>query len=91
MTTYVAFSPQTSGIPWTGLFTLDGNSYKATANWNIAGQRWWLTLADSSGTPVWYGPIIGSPMDFDILLAPGIFTTSTLLYRTDTGNFETVP
>ena len=70
---------------------LDGSSYKATANWNIAGQRWWLTLADSSGNPVWYGPIVGSPMDFDILLAPGIFTASTLLYRSDTGNFETVP
>ncbi len=91
MTTYVAFAPQTSGIPWVGQFTLDGKSYRAQASWNIAGQRWYLSLSDTSGNVVWYGPLVGSPLDYDIYLAPGIFTASTLLYRADTGNFEVNP
>ncbi|MGC9216169.1 phage baseplate plug family protein [Acidithiobacillus sp.] len=91
MTTYIAFAPKSTGIPWTANLTLDGQAYKARAAWNIVGQRWYLSLADASGTVVWYGPIIGSPMDYDILLAPGVFSASTLLYRADTGNFETVP
>lgn len=91
MTTYIAFVPQTSGVPWTGQFTLDGQSYKAQAVWNFAGQRWYLSLTDSSGNATWYGPLVGSPADFDILLAPGIFTQSTLLFRAATGNFEVNP
>lgn len=91
MTTFVAFNPSTTGIPWVGQFTLDGTAYKAQASWNIAGQRWYISLTDGSGNVVWYGPLIGSPMGFDILLAPGVFTQSTLLYRADTGNFEVNP
>ncbi len=93
MTTYVTFSPQTTsaGVPWTGIFILDGQAYKASASWNLAGQRWYLSLSDGYGNVVWYGPLIGSPLNFDILLAPGVFAQSTLLYRADTGNFEVNP
>ena len=86
-TTYIAFAPNTTGIPWVGQFTLDGQVYVARAAWNIYGQRWYLSLTDGSGTVVW-GPLIGSPMGVDIYLAIGVFTSSTLLYRADTTSFE---
>ena len=91
MTTYVPFNPINNGnVPWKGQFTLDGQAYTAQASWNLFGQRWYLSLF-AGGTVVWFGPIIGSPLDFDIPLAPGVFQTSTLLYRSDTGNFEVSP
>ncbi|MBU2743447.1 hypothetical protein, partial [Acidithiobacillus albertensis] len=77
--------------PWRAQLTLDGALHFATAQWNIAGQRWYINLTNSSGATVWYGPLIGSPMGYDIPLAPGLFLVSTLLYRADTGNFEVTP
>lgn len=92
MTTYVLFNPTATGNPpWRAQLALDGAVHFATAQWNIAGQRWYINLTNSSGATVWYGPLIGSPLDYDILLASGLFTTSTLLFRADTGNFEVTP
>lgn len=92
MTTLIAFAPNNNASPpFQAVFTLDGTSYTGSAWWNIAGQRWYLTLTDQSNNVIWTGPLIGSPLGFDILLAPGIFQTSTLLYRADTGNFEQSP
>ncbi|MHB1267241.1 MAG: hypothetical protein ACYCY2_06515 [Acidithiobacillus ferriphilus] len=92
MTTYVTFNPTATGNPpWQGKFTLDGAAYKAVAQWNIAGQRWYINLTNSSGATVWYGPLIGSPMGYDIPLAPGLFLVSTLLFRADTEQFEVTP
>ena len=59
--------------------------------WNITAQRWYLTLTDQNSVLVWNGALVGSPLNADIYLAPGIFTTSTLLYREDSGNFEVTP
>jgi hypothetical protein len=92
MTTIVAFTPNnTNSPPFSTVFTLDGTSYNAAVTWNIAGQRWYLTLTNQAGTVIWNGALIGSPLDYDILLAPGVFKTSTLLYREDSGNFEVTP
>jgi len=90
VTTYVPFSPSLTAVPpWTAQLTLDGLPYQAVAAWNIAGQRWYLSLTDSNANVVWYGPLIGSPLSSDIQLAPGIFSASTLVYRVSTGNIET--
>ncbi|GGA00508.1 phage baseplate plug family protein [Dyella caseinilytica] len=92
MTTLIAFQPNnTASPPFQTNFTLDGASYSGTAWWNIAGQRWYLSLTDQSGNNIWTGALIGSPIGFDIPLAPGIFSASTLIYRADTGNFEQTP
>lgn len=92
MTTYVAFLPNVNGNPpFQTVFTLDGVSVTGSVTWNIAGQRWYLTLTDQSGNVLWCGAMIGSPLNFDIPLAPGVFETSTILYRADTGNFEVSP
>lgn len=88
-TTTIAFSPSTTASPpFQAIFTLDSASYTASVTWNMAAQRWYLTLTDADGAVTWCGAMVGSPLSTDILLAPGIFTTSTLLYREDSGNFE---
>lgn len=91
MTTLVPLILGNTSPPFTGILTLDGSTVVVTVAWNITGQRWYFTLATTSGTVLWSAPLVGSPLDSDILLAPGVFTTSILLYRADTGNFETVP
>jgi hypothetical protein len=88
MTTYVHFDDETQ---LTSQFTLDGSSYNALTVWNVVSQRWYVQLSDSLGDVVFYGPLIGSPLDADIPLAPWLFTASTLVYRADSGNFEITP
>ncbi|WP_297505908.1 hypothetical protein [Ferrovum sp.] len=50
-----------------------------------------MTLTDNTGNVIWTGAMVGSPLGFDIYLALGIFTTSTILFRADTGNIEVTP
>ena len=92
MTTLVPFTPSANtSPPFSHVFTLDGQSYLGTVTWNFAAQRWYFTLTDSSGAVVWNGGMVGSPDGYNIYLALGVFTTSTILFRKDTGNFEVNP
>lgn len=92
MTTYVAFQPNNqTAPPFSATFTLDGATYSGAVTWNVYAQRWYFTLTDQLGDVVWNGPLIGSPLTSNIELAPGIFGTSSILYREDTGNFEVSP
>ncbi len=92
MTTFVQFTPQPNvSPPFQYNFTLDGNSYTGVATWNFAAQRWYFTLTDQYGNVAWSGALIGSPLTANLYLAYGIFQTSTILYRADTGNFEVNP
>lgn len=90
--TVIPFSPSaTQSPPFQVTVTLDGKPYNLTAMWNFAAQRWYVSLTDASGAVAWYGAMVGSPLGYDIPLAPGIFSTSTILYRSDTENFEVTP
>ncbi len=90
--TVIPFTPNNSNSPpFSAIFSLDGTDYAANVTWNIAGQRWYLSLYDQSGNNVWTGALIGSPLTANIYLAPNVFSTSTVLYREDTGNFEITP
>lgn len=92
MTTLVAFQPNNSASPpFRAVFTLDGATYTGAATWNVMAQRWYFTLSDQNGNVVWNGALVGSPLTANIYLASGIFETSTLLFREDTGNFEQNP
>ena len=92
MTTIVPFEPNNNSTPpFSVPVTLDSTNYTLSASWNITAQRWYAALTDQSNANVWTGALIGSPLGYDILLAPGIFNASTLLYREDTGNFEVNP
>lgn len=71
--------------------TLDNTPYALTAMWNFAAQRWYASIVNAAGGIAWYGALVGSPIGYDIPLAPGIFSTSTLIFREDTGNFEITP
>ena len=92
MTTLIPFTQTPNASPpFQATVTLDGQPYTLAALWNFAVLRWYASITDSSGNIAWYGALVGSPLGYDILLAPGIFTTSTILYREDTGNFEINP
>ncbi|MDE2104413.1 MAG: hypothetical protein KGL39_44655 [Patescibacteria group bacterium] len=90
--TLIPFQPSaTSSPPFQTTVTLDSAPYAASVTWNLAGQRWYLSLTDVNGNLTWMGAMVGSPLTSDIPLAPGIFTTSTILFREDTGNIEVSP
>ncbi|MHB8914733.1 MAG: hypothetical protein ACYC4K_02850 [Thiobacillus sp.] len=90
--TIIPFTPSNKALPpFVASFTLDGQNYTGVGTWNFAVQRWYFTLTDSYGNIAWNGALVGSPLDYNIYLALGIFQTSTILFREDTGNFEVNP
>jgi hypothetical protein len=92
MTTFIPFAPSnTQSPPFQAQVTLDNTPYTFSAMWNFAFQRYYASLTNAAGGIAWYGALIGSPLGFDIPIAPGIFQTSTILYREDTGNLEITP
>lgn len=92
MTTTVPLTLNNStSPPFSYPFTLDSTSYTGSVIWGLTAQRWYFLLSDQLGNQIWLGPLIGSPLGYDIPLAPGIFTSSTILFREDTGNFEVTP
>jgi hypothetical protein len=92
MTTLIPLTLNNStSPPFSYVFTLDSASYTGSVTWNLTAQRWYFTLTDQFANQIWYGPLIGSPLTYNIPLAPGIFNASTLIFREDTGNFEQTP
>ena len=90
MTTYTQFSP---AINQNFSFqpTLDGQLYNVVVTWSLFGQRWVVNAYGLSGALVFQKPLIASPDGHDINIAAGYFTTSTLVYRDSTNNFEVAP
>lgn len=89
MTTYTRFTPSTtSSPPFQFTAELDGDDYIISVSWNVYGQRWYITCTDVNGNIVRTEPLIESPDSSDIYLLPGLFTSSTILYRDSSGNFE---
>lgn len=80
--TSISFNPVNASPPFSAQFILDGKSYLAVGSWNLFAQRWMLSLTSESGDLAWAGPIIGSPPDYDIELAPGVFT-SKIIFRSE--------
>jgi hypothetical protein len=92
MTTFIAFTPsKTASPPFSTSVTLDGNSFGLTCFWNLYRTGWYYQLTDQNGNIVITAALVGSPLNADVYLAPGLLTASTLLYRADTGNFEASP
>lgn len=67
--------------------TLDGTVYSASVQWNLAAQRWYITITSSDGTRMITRPMVESPDDTDIDIIFGIFTT-TLVWRISSGLIE---
>jgi hypothetical protein len=92
MTTLIPFTPSNaSNPPFSTPITLDGVSYVLNVAWNFYGQRYYMTISDTSGNVMWNGAMVGSPLNYDIFLAPGVFNQSTILFREDSGNIEVTP
>lgn len=90
--TSINFTPNPNGSPpFQTTVTLDGAPYGLSVTWSLAGQRWYMTLTDANGSVAWSGAMVGSPLTSDIYLAPGIFQTSTILWREDSGTIEVTP
>ena len=67
--------------------TLDGETYTAKITWNVFGQRWYLSIYDSSLERILTTALIGTPSSFDLNLLRGYFTT-TMVYRKAAGIIE---
>jgi len=88
----IAFTPNNSAAPpFQVSVTLDGVSYSMITMWSTYSQRWYVSLNDQSGNVVVNQAMIGSPPGFDIRLFPGLFMTSTVVYRVSTNQFEIGP
>lgn len=92
MTTLIPFTPSAfSASPFSASVTLDNANYMLSCFWNLYRTGWYYSLTDQNGNIAITAALVGSPLTASIFLAPGLFQTSTLLYRADTGNFEATP
>jgi hypothetical protein len=90
--TVIQFTPSTiTTPPFQVNVTLDGTSYSLVTMWNFYRGDWYVSLTDQNGNIIINQPLIGSPPDSNIYLFPGLFTTSTVVYRVSTGQFEITP
>ena len=89
MTTYIDFT-QSTVQNFQFQATLDGEVYVVDVFWLLFGQRWYITITDLSGNIIVTRAMVGSPIDYDISLTDGYFT-STLVYRQANQQFEISP
>ena len=71
--------------------TLDGIPYIAICTWNNYSPRYYISIYDSFNNLIISRPVVASPDDYDINLVAGYFTTSKLVYRGSSNNFEVTP
>lgn len=67
---------------------LDGNVYTCQMKWNIAAQRWYLQITDSSDNTVMNTAVVGSTTSGCINLIEGVFTATTMIWREKNGQIE---
>lgn len=90
MTTLTQFTPSLTQN-FTFQPTLDGQEYSVVVTWGLFGKRWIVNVYTLQGVLVMERPLVGSPPDYDIDLVQGYFSTSSLVYRVSTNNFEVSP
>jgi len=90
MATLIQFAP-TVTQNFSFLPTLDGRQYYAVVDWSLYGQRWVLSIYTLQNVLIVQKPLTASPDNYDINLVEGYFTTSTLVYRDSSNNFEITP
>ena len=85
--TYIAFSPQQSGPAFSTQIAVASGTYTLIAQWLVIPQRWYFALSQN-GAIVYFGPLVGSPAEYDIPLAISVLGNNALVYRVGTGNLE---
>lgn len=84
----IPFSLNPNGKPpFAATVTLDGSPYTLSVVWNLAAQRWYITISSQSVT-AWHGPLIQSDVE-PVYLAPNVFEASTLYF--DGNQFVVTP
>jgi len=86
-TTFKFTGNENSAVSFTP--SLDGAVYNAVIKWNLAAQRWYLTITSNSGARMLTRPLVGSSNTSDINILFGIFTTK-LIWREASGLIEVV-
>ena len=90
--TNIPFTPQlTTYPPFQANVTLDGASYILQVYWNAYRNDWYFTITSAAIGNVFIGPLIGSPQEDNIYLAPGVFKTSKIIYDVDNQQFVITP
>lgn len=90
MITIVPFTPSVNTI-FSFQPTLGGTQYNLYVTWNLAGQRWYLNIADLNQNLVLAEALVGSPDDYDLNLIMGYISGSSLVFRTSSQSFEVSP
>jgi hypothetical protein len=90
MTTYTDFTP-TATQNFQFQPTLDGVVYTCLVTWNVSAQRWYISCYTLSGQLVVSMALVGSPVHYDINLFGAYFTSSKLVFRQGTQQFEVTP
>jgi hypothetical protein len=90
MTTYTQFVPQPNTL-FQFQPTLDGQQYTVVVTWSLYGQRWYFNLLTLQRQLVLSAALVGSPDNYDIDLVWGYFTTSRMIFRASTQQFEVSP
>ena len=90
MTTIINFNPSaTANFQFN--CTLDDKACVVVCVYNNYSPRYYFNVYDSARNLLLTRPIIGSPDDYDIDMLFGYFTTSKMIYRVSSNNFEITP
>ena len=82
----IAFIPD-GKTPFRFQATVGGNKLFASVPYNQYSRRYYLKLTDSSWNTVSFTPLIASPDEYDINLAPG-YPGGSLIFRESSNQFE---
>ena len=88
--TTIAFTPS-ADAPFVFQATLDGDPYSCVVIWNVAAQRYYITILDSSNNTTVCRALVGSEAGNPINLVYSYFTVSTLVFYAVTETFEILP
>jgi hypothetical protein len=86
--TVIDFTPSNAG-PFTFQPTFDGTAYTCIVLWNLAGQRYYVECYSLANDLIFNIPLIGSPLDYDISITAGYFTTK-MVYRVSNNQIEVI-
>ncbi|HEE9885951.1 hypothetical protein [Atlantibacter hermannii] len=67
---------------------LDGTVYNCQLKWNIAAQRWYLLITDSSDNTVINTALVGSTLSGGINLISAVFNSTSMYWREKNGKIE---
>lgn len=88
--TVIPFNPS-SNSNFRFAVTMDTIKYNCVVNWNLFGQRFYISMFDINSNRVFTLPVISSPQGFDINIAGGYFQNSSLVFRSASNQFEVTP